>query len=690
MTARFRLDPPDFAGRGLAVDLRHRDIHENQVGPECRKGLHRFLPVAGECQVDPAGFQHLRQNQLIGAVVLGRQHPHRPRRDRRGGVLGLGAGRTDIRQPREQQRTRIGIGQQSLHRIEGRIRLRAERVRRDEQDRQIVPALGPHRLGQFQAVHAGHGVLGDDQVDVFRQPVQRQRPAGDGCHLKSELRQLPGHDLAAGMLARHDKRVTQRGTQERGRIGCDVRRRQADPKAKARPLAFAAFNPDGAAHQRDQPLADGQPQAGPLELARPGVVGLIELAEDVVDLVGRDADAGVLDRDVDVAEARLAVQHPGHTDQHVPFPGELDGIAGEICQYLPDAPGIAQKAGRQEQVIVDQDRQPLVARRRLQQQDNLVHAAFQIELGRVKNQLVGLDLRIVENVVDDHQQRLARTLDRAGIQRLFLIQRRVEQQLGHADNPVHRRADLVAHVRQKRRFRPVGHLGPFAGGPEVLFVGHAGGDVQRQAHHVAALTALVDQPDVFAVPPAQHDGLRVGCQPALGHHRAPIGRGQIAGVDQPFVGQQLQDAGIGHARHHFLQPVEGGDIGGVGADHQPVDVEKGETVLDRLDRMPQPALRDLDLLVRDGQVGFHPFVLVANGGDFGLRLADLPGQGQRMAAQLAIRGRELRLLQFQQPFGRQPGATLLGEFVGKAHGTEAPPTGRPYRAAAVTHLLHRR
>ncbi len=60
-------------------------------------------------------------------------------------------------------------------------------------------------------------------------------------------------------------------------------------------------------------------------------------------------------------------------------------------------------------------------------------------------ELAGLDLRVVEDVVDHVQQRVAARVDDLG--ELALLAREVgaEQQVGHADHGVHRRPDLVAH-----------------------------------------------------------------------------------------------------------------------------------------------------------------------------------------------------------------------------------------------------
>ncbi len=83
-------------------------------------------------------------------------------------------------------------------------------------------------------------------------------------------------------------------------------------------------------------------------------------------------------------------------------------------------------------------------------------AVAHVHLDAVDFELAGFDLREVEDVVDDPEQRRGARAD--GLRELALrrLQRRVEQQLRHADHAVHRRADLVTHVGEEVRLRPDG------------------------------------------------------------------------------------------------------------------------------------------------------------------------------------------------------------------------------------------
>ncbi len=86
-------------------------------------------------------------------------------------------------------------------------------------------------------------------------------------------------------------------------------------------------------------------------------------------------------------------------------------------------------------------------------------ALAQIERLRLDVHPPGLDLREVEDVVDDRQERVAGIADGRGVVVLLGVELGVEQQAAHADDRVHRRADLVAHRREERALRLVGGFG---------------------------------------------------------------------------------------------------------------------------------------------------------------------------------------------------------------------------------------
>ena len=92
----------------------------------------------------------------------------------------------------------------------------------------------------------------------------------------------------------------------------------------------------------------------------------------------------------------------------------------------------------------------------------------QRELGVVELELAGLDLGEVEQVVDHLQQGVGRGLDDRQVLPLLGGQRRVEGELGHAEDGVHGGADLVADVGQELVLGPARRLRRLLGPPQHL------------------------------------------------------------------------------------------------------------------------------------------------------------------------------------------------------------------------------
>ena len=74
---------------------------------------------------------------------------------------------------------------------------------------------------------------------------------------------------------------------------------------------------------------------------------------------------------------------------------------------------------------------------------HIVEDLVEIEVDRLHVHLACFDLRKIENVVDDAEQMLARPVDLLHVVRLLRIQVGAQSQVRHADDGVHRCADLV-------------------------------------------------------------------------------------------------------------------------------------------------------------------------------------------------------------------------------------------------------
>ena len=106
--------------------------------------------------------------------------------------------------------------------------------------------------------------------------------------------------------------------------------------------------------------------------------------------------------------------------------------------------------------------------------DRIPEHLVDLDRDRIDLEHPGLDLGEVEDVLDDSQQGVGADLDQVEILTLLRLERGIGQQLGHADDPVHRRPDLVAHVGEELAFRGIALVGLLPGRGEL--------DVDRRPH----------------------------------------------------------------------------------------------------------------------------------------------------------------------------------------------------------------
>ena len=113
------------------------------------------------------------------------------------------------------------------------------------------------------------------------------------------------------------------------------------------------------------------------------------------------------------------------------------------------------------------------------------------EIGRVELQFPSLDLREIEQVVDDGEQVVGRRLDRLQALPLVVVHRRIEDQFGHADDGVHGRADFMADVGQELILGAIGRFGRLSGLARLLLQPFAFGDILQDRDRVGRLARRI-------------------------------------------------------------------------------------------------------------------------------------------------------------------------------------------------------
>jgi hypothetical protein len=225
-----------------------------------------------------------------------------------------------------------------------------------------------------------------------------------------------------------------------------------------------ALEPETAAHHLDELRRDGETEAGAAVSARRRRVGLDERPEDLPPLVLGHADARVSHR---AAEQHVVVAPLGNgdLDAHLALVGELDRVADQVEQDLTEASRIAGERRRHVRRDAARQLQPLLIGARRQQLDAVFDGVADGERHVLEREPARLDLRDVEDVVDDRHQRLRRLPCRAQVLALPRCELRLQREIGHADDGVHRRADLVTHVGQELA---LGHGGRLGAGARAL------------------------------------------------------------------------------------------------------------------------------------------------------------------------------------------------------------------------------
>src|SRR6266576_6091625 len=102
-----------------------------------------------------------------------------------------------------------------------------------------------------------------------------------------------------------------------------------------------AFDPDAAAHQLHQLLADRQSETCAAVLPRGRPIALSERPEDLRLLLGRDPDAGVYDAEAERYAAVFAQARPLDTHDDLTAVRELDRVAHEVDQHLAEPVRVA-------------------------------------------------------------------------------------------------------------------------------------------------------------------------------------------------------------------------------------------------------------------------------------------------------------------------------------------------------------
>ena len=324
-------------------------------------------------------------------------------------------------------------------------------------------------LDQRVAVHVGHMHVDQCQgkglagAGGSKHGVQSGRTARHQGRPQLPLVQRFLQDAAVGGVVvdhQHLHAIHRLRLRQHRREGRAARQSEARGEMEGAAFAELAFHPDAPVHGFHQPAGDRQSQARAAEAARGRAIGLGERIKDELQLVGRNADAGIGHREMQPGSA-LGPRIESDVDHHLALLGELQGIADEIDDDLPQADRVPlEHVGHVGRHVASQ-LQPLLVGAGRQGVERVAQVIAQAEGDGIEVQPPRLDLGKIKNVVDNGQQRMGRFLHQLQIFALLDAKAGFQDEIGHADDGVHRRTDLVAHVGQEHALGAVCRFGCF-------------------------------------------------------------------------------------------------------------------------------------------------------------------------------------------------------------------------------------
>ncbi len=407
------------------------------------------------------------------------------------------------------------------------------------------------RLGQSQPVEFGHAHVDQGQIERAirrtggHQDVERF-PAVRGLRdLHAPRVEHVLDDRAVGVVVVHHQHAEGRhvGLFQHGHVGLGVAHANRDAEHELRADAGRTVHLDRAAHQLDQLLGNGQAQAGAAVAPRHARVGLHKGAEQPGQHFLRDADAGVAhhELELDLGAGRIgAVLADGaaDVDHDLAVLGELDGVGHQVGEDLPQTQRVAVDDGRQAGLLAEAELKAFLVRSGGHQLQRVFDEGAQHEVAGGQFELARFDLGEVQDVVDDLQQALAGPVDRLSETPLLVVQRGAEQQLRHAQDAVHRRADLMAHVGHELALGEAGGFGQIAGALQLQRLVVVLGHVRHQAIQAQLTIGQAAGTGAMAQPP----------HALAWNHQAQQGvGGLVPGFACFLVGQQGLVIGHDHA-----------------------------------------------------------------------------------------------------------------------------------------------
>src|SRR5438067_1016968 len=267
------------------------------------------------------------------------------------------------------------------------------------------------------------------------------------AYQQSPMRQLIFEALAMESVS-YSEQHWPRGENDVGRLRRPALSGEAGGEAEGGAAARLAGQPDRAVHHFAELLRNAEPEPGAAIPPCRRTVGLGEGVENVPLFFHRNADAGVTDFEGKQNRRSISVDRIDANANRTLF-GELDRVADQIGQDLPQPRRIADQRGRQSGRQETSQLQRFTKSGIAESLDDVLDQIAEIKRRLFELDLARLDLRDIEDPVDNPQQRLGGSAGSLEVMLLLRSRFNVPYQLQHAEDAVYRRAQLMRHVGEK-------------------------------------------------------------------------------------------------------------------------------------------------------------------------------------------------------------------------------------------------
>ena len=317
-------------------------------------------------------------------------------------------------------------------------------------------------------------------------------------------------DVAAQKLARvsvildhqHERRVgisarRGRGMSEGREQACAILRHRRERRgrgqldAEGRAHANRTFDPEPEAEKLAQRARDAKPEPRAAVLARGARVRLLERGEDRRNALGRDPDARIGHANA-IGSVRDRIRVDG--DGHAAGVRELHRVADEIDEHLAQLRRI--RLNRPHRRRDDRLHRDAVLESTVSElHERILDEIADFDHGELQRDLPRLDLRQIQNVVDEREQLHAvgaDALEVAQVDRLEIPRLVLAEHVREADDGVERRAELVAHACEELALGRIRRLRLFLRAHELAIRAAAGLDIAERHHGADDALTLPD------------------------------------------------------------------------------------------------------------------------------------------------------------------------------------------------------